>query len=248
MNLFPRKIIKKIEEWLDKPEIIVLLGARQVGKTSIMQLLMQKLKSEEYLFFDLEDTYNLSIFSNIDKFIDYLKIQQHGELKPIKVFVDEFQYLPQPAKFLKLVHDHYPQIKLIISGSSSFELQSKFTDALTGRKIVFNIYPLSFDEYLIFSQSEFADIKQEITLNKIITDYEKVYQYNVITPKLVPVMENFIIWGGFPLPSLTPELSVSFKTFITKFSPEFAIVITKDYIDKVKFHNTDVFFIPLWMV
>jgi len=205
MKLLPRKIVNSIEKWMDTPEIIALLGARQVGKTSIIKLLMQRLHSEEYLYFDLEDTYNLQILSRVDTFLDYIKTKGFDKSKRVYVFIDEIQNLPQATKFLKIVHDHYSHIKLIVSGSSSFEIRKKFGDALTGRKVIFTIYPLSFEEYLWFRNSEYSDIKKEITLKKVINNFGKIKKYNLLTPKILPLMEDFIIFGGYPLPTLSQD-------------------------------------------
>ncbi|MEW6556987.1 MAG: ATP-binding protein [Elusimicrobiota bacterium] len=203
--LFPREIITCIEKWLDKPEIIVLLGGRQVGKTCIIKLLTQKLNPKECLYFDLEDTYNLQILSSVETFIGYVEAKGLNNAKKVYVFIDELQYLPEPAKFLKIIHDHYLNIKLIVSGSSSFEIRKRFTDGLTGRKIIFSVYPLSFKEYLVFKKSEFAKIKNEVSIKKIITNFKKMKKYNTLTPNLLPLFEDFMVFGGYPLPTLTAE-------------------------------------------
>lgn len=205
INLLPREIVDPIKKWFDKPEIIVLLGARQVGKSCIMKLLMQGMNTNEYVYFDLEDTYNLEIVSSVDRFLAYLKAQKLHSRKRIKVFIDEFQYLPEPAKFLKLIHDHHQEIKLIISGSSSFEIRKRFTDALTGRKIIFTIYPLNFNEYLLFKNSQYVQIKKQIDLNTTLSDFNKAKELHALTPKMRASSEDFMIYGGYPLPSLTED-------------------------------------------
>lgn len=231
-NLFPREILDSIKKWFDKPEIIVLLGARQVGKSCILKLLMRELEKDEYIYFDLEDTYNLEILSSIDKFLNYIKAQKLNN-KSMKVFIDEFQYLPEQAKFLKIIHDHHPQIKLIVSGSSSFEIRKKFTDALTGRKVVFTIYPLSFTEYLLFQQSDYHKIKREIYLNKIIENFKTAEETHAFTPKLVPILEEFIIFGGYPLPSTTYETDGK----IIRLKEIYNTYIQKDIKDLAKIEN-----------
>lgn len=233
MKLFNREIVECVKKWFDKPEIIVLLGARQVGKTCLMKLLMRELKPKEYLYFDLEDTYNLEILSDVNKFLDYIRVKGLQNLK-IKVFIDEFQYLPQPAKFLKIIHDHHPKIKLIISGSSSFEIRKKFSDALTGRKIVFTVHPLSFRESLIFNnRNEFAEIKTELHLNNIITNFEKFKKYDIFTPKILPLFEEFMIFGGYPLPTLTSEIEVK----VMRLKEIHNTYIQKDIKDLAKIEN-----------
>jgi len=232
-TLLPREVIESIKKWLDKPEIIVLVGARQVGKSSIMKLLMQDMTKDEYAYLDLEDTYNLEIVSSVDRFISYLKTQRLNPAKRIKVLIDEFQYLPEPSKFLKLIHDHHGEIKLIISGSSSFEIRKKFTDALTGRKIVFTVYPLNFTEYLLFTGSRYLHNKRQVNLKKILRDFNEAKAQHVNTPKILPILEDFIIFGGYPLPSLTAETEAR----ILRLKEIHNTYIQKDIKDLAKLEN-----------
>ncbi|NIA28666.1 MAG: AAA family ATPase, partial [Actinobacteria bacterium] len=67
-------------------------------------------------------------------------------------FLDEIQYLENPSNFLKLLHDHYKKIKTVCSGSSTLDIRRKFKDSLVGRKIVFELYPLTFKEFLRFKK------------------------------------------------------------------------------------------------
>lgn len=233
MKLFTREIVGCIKKWFAQPEIIVLLGARQVGKTCLMKLLIQELKPKEYLYFDLEDTYNLQILSDVNKFLDYIRLEGLQNSK-IKVFIDEFQYLPQPANFLKIIHDHHPRIKLVISGSSSFEIRRKLSDALTGRKIIFTVHPLSFRESLIFNnKNEFAEIKSDLHFSNIIANFEKFKKYNLLTPKILPLFEEFIIFGGYPLPTLTSETELK----VLRLKEVHNTYIQKDIKDLAKIEN-----------
>ena len=67
------------------------------------------------------------------------------------MLIDEIQYLANPSSFMKLIADHHRYLKLIVSGSSSFAMKSKFRDSLVGRTVDFEIYPLSFREMLTFA-------------------------------------------------------------------------------------------------
>lgn len=229
----PREILGPIRKWLDKPEIIVLLGARQVGKSSIMTLLMNEMTDDACAYFDLEDTYNLGIVSSVDTFLAYLKSQKPHAEKRINVFIDEFQYLPEPARFLKLIHDHHPEVKLIISGSSSFEIRKKFTDTLTGRKMVFTIYPLNFTEYLLFRGSRYLDNKRLIELPGILRHFNKARTLHVLTPKILPLLEDFMIYGGYPLPTLTADT----ETRILRLKEIHNTYIQKDIKDLARLEN-----------
>lgn len=205
-QLFKRDIVDSIEKWMDKPEIIVLLGARQVGKTSIMKILYQKLAPNKYLYFDLEDTFTLQIFNSTRSFTDYIDSKGFNRQEKLYVFIDEIQYLPEPAKFLKLIHDHHPLIKLVVSGSSSFEIRRKFSDGLTGRKIVFTVYPLNFKEYLAFKKNSIESVKKEISFGETVMDFNRIRKYGSLTSEALPVFEEFMIFGGYPLPALTVEI------------------------------------------
>ena len=204
MELLGRDIVNRAKFWLDKPEIIVLLGARQVGKTCIMKILAGKVPGKS-LYFDLEDSYNLNIFSSVDNFLSYLKTQGISEKERIFVFIDEVQYLPRTSNFLKLIHDHYPEIKLIVSGSSSFDIKEKFGDSLTGRKIVFEVYPLSFAEFLKFKQSEYVKTKEGANLHSVLENFKHFTALKIITEKIIPLFEEYVRFGGYPLPTLTQQ-------------------------------------------
>ncbi|MCD6276942.1 AAA family ATPase [candidate division WOR-3 bacterium] len=76
------------------------------------------------------------------------------------VFLDEIQYIPEHSNLLKMIHDHHPDIKLIVTGSSSFEIRKKFKHTLAGRKRVFILHTLSFDEFLRFKRFQNTGVKR----------------------------------------------------------------------------------------
>jgi predicted AAA+ superfamily ATPase len=122
-----------------------------VGKTSIMKIIQQDVKGKS-AFFDLENPKRLELLnSNFEIFIEYLKIAYAWtETEDIVIFIDEIQYLNHPTSFLKYLYDHYEHIKFIVSGSSTLDIRGKLKDSLVGRLIKFEIFPLSFEEFLIF--------------------------------------------------------------------------------------------------
>ena len=158
-RLYKRDVIDEITSYLNTDDIIVIHGARQVGKTSILMYLQRQLseQAEQTLYIDLEDSRFVALLDRgVDEFLNYLRGEgfdlaayaQAG--KKLFVLVDEIQYLAAPSSFLKLIADHHRYLKLIVSGSSSFEMKSKFKDSLVGRTVNFEIYPLSFREMLTF--------------------------------------------------------------------------------------------------
>ena len=94
-------------------------------------------------------------FSRLKEQNPYWEIQGASREKRNVVFIDEIHYLSEPAKFIKLMVDHYSsQVKLIVSGSSSLEIKKKFKESMVGRKFIFHLYQLNFYEFLIFKKRE----------------------------------------------------------------------------------------------
>src|SRR3990167_7763620 len=127
--LFPRKLQKEIEEVLPRPEFIVITGARQTGKTSLMLLLKDYLEKQgqacDYL--NLENPEYLTALNQHPFNIFELLPSRNGRQT---VFIDEIQYLDNPSNFLKLLYDDKRDIiRVIASGSSSFYIDTKFKDS-----------------------------------------------------------------------------------------------------------------------
>jgi len=195
--MIKRNIIEKIKPFLQTDDILLFYGARQVGKTTIMRFLQKNEINHETYFFDLENPDYLNLLDqNPNIFIEYLKSYYNWqENKKITVFIDEIQYLQNPTNFLKYIHDNYGKIKLIVSWSSTLEIRWKLKDSLVWRIIKFEIFPLSFEEFLIFKNKEnlskniWKPIKLQIINNEIkffFEEYTKFWWY----PKIV--LENSI--------------------------------------------------------
>ena len=194
--ILKRTVIDDINKYIYSDDIIVLHGARQVGKTSILYYLINQLTEQGHTthFIDLEDSRFVRILdSGVKEFMRHL--QEEGIMpaaqKKVFVFIDEIQYLENPSSFLKLVADHYKNIKLIISGSSSFAIKTKFKDSLVGRTVNFEIFNLSFKEFLSFRNYTFEE--------------GKVYTQKKID-ELRAMFKEYILYGGYPKIVLTSEV------------------------------------------
>lgn len=180
-NPLERDIVSQIIPFLGTDNIIVLHGARQVGKTHLMYYLENYLKNQGHLthYIDLEDSRYLEILdAGVDSFLDYLKKTGFNipSAQKITVFIDEIQYLASPSPFLKLIADHHQYLQLVVSGSSSFNIKSKFSDSLVGRTVNFEIYPLTYAEFLRF--------KKISPLTSPLTSYQEFMSYGGY-PKIV---------------------------------------------------------------
>lgn len=192
MKLYKRDIFDQIEPYLGDETIIVLHGARQVGKTHILNYIQNWLqeRGKKIFYYDLEYSDTLELLNHgTTAFIHELSGKKYLEGEEIYVLIDEIQYLDNPSSFLKIIADHYKNIHLIVSGSSTFDIKTKFTNSLAGRTIEFEVFPLSFAEFLVFKESEYQVTKQlsSVAINRL-TEY---YQ-------------EFIKYGGYPKVVLEP--------------------------------------------
>ncbi len=152
-----RKIEDKIKSYMDSKEVIVLTGFRRVGKTALMKNIYDSLKTDNKIFLDLESPVNQKIF-NEDNYDNIAKALGNLGLDMTKrtfVFLDEIQMLKNTPSIVKYLYDHY-DIKFFLTGSSSFYLKNYFSESMAGRKFVFELYPLDFEEFLNFKAEKLS--------------------------------------------------------------------------------------------
>jgi hypothetical protein len=197
--VIPRELKERVVPWLTRDEIILIIGSRQVGKTTLLKLILEEISAKQKAYFDLEDLGMLDICNTgPENFVNYLRISGYDIGKKIVVALDEIQYLKNPSNFLKMIHDHYPSLKLIVSGSSTLDIKKKFTDALTGRKIVFELDTLSFREFLHFRGQGAAGIKKNIGSVADTIDGRFNPSISLAERDLGPYMLEYLVWGGYP--------------------------------------------------
>lgn len=184
-----RFLFSYLVEHFDKKQISLLIGARQVGKTTLLKQLQLKLKADKKIvhYFSLEDHEILRLLDQNPKNLLQL-IERPGINRRIYVLIDEIQYLKNPSNFLKYHYDLYEkQIKFIVSGSSSFYIDSKFKDSLAGRKRIFELPVLSLKEILHFNgDDELIPFIGNKTIPILYRDRINSYFY------------EHLIYGGYP--------------------------------------------------
>lgn len=205
--LTKRTLLQKINRFIDGHEVIVITGMRQVGKTSLIKLVLDNLPTGLPSFYlDLEDMNLLEIGDKgADSLVAYLKLLGANLNSLVVVAIDEIQYLKNPSNLLKLLHDHHPTIKLIVSGSSSLEIRSKFSDSLAGRKALFELDTLSFAEFLLFRDPKVLAIKENSgTLTTAVS--KGVNEHAILASGIIePHLSDYLTWGGFPGVTLHAE-------------------------------------------
>ncbi len=206
--IYPRKLKNKILKELDNDLTIVITGMRRVGKTFLLYDLFSQIKTKNKIFLDLEKPENRQVFmeEGYEAIINNLKLlgislakkkPGEGNLKKQRawIFLDEIQYLKKIPSFIKYLSDHF-FVKFIVSGSSSFYLKNLFSESLSGRKIVFNLSPLDFGEFLIFRGFKNPPIAHSL---KELPKFNTRMIYTLYQPLFLEYLQT----GGFPQVVLT---------------------------------------------
>lgn len=198
-QLIPRAVLRKILKWVDAKQLVALIGSRQVGKTSILRLIIDHLVASgvdrrDIFYFDLEDLEYLELLNaGVESLLTYVN-GHAGTANKKYVLIDEIQYLDNPSNLLKQLVDHHShEIKLFVTGSSALNIRKKFTDSLAGRKVTFEIYPLSFSEYLLFRQ----DTELLAALGRF-GSFEPAKIIGIWHERLARRYEDYLIYGGYP--------------------------------------------------
>jgi len=217
-----RLIYEKILNETDNHKITVLIGPRQVGKTTLITELYKQLGG---LFIDIDIYSQYEKVSTYANFINTLKLEGYKEdqRNPFYIYLDEFQRYPSLTNILKNIYDHHPNIKVFVTGSSSLAIKNEIQESLAGRKNLFYLYPLSFEEFLIFKDREDL-IEKKLRLSDL--DSNNLGQ---IVPDLFLYLSEFLVYGGYPEVSIAPE-----KDKKDVFESIFDLYIKKDLADYLK--------------
>lgn len=196
---YPRRIFSALQAQLENRQIIVLTGMRRVGKTSLFRMLFDNIESNNKVFLDIENPINQKIFEEQDFDNILLNLNQFNISTKQKayVFLDEIGAQPQITKAIKYLYDHY-NIKFFLTGSSSFYLKNLFPESLAGRKIIFELHPLDFEEFLQFKQ-----VKKDFTLS---FSHKDKYKNKITYEKLTKLYDEYLIYGGFPQVVLADDI------------------------------------------
>ncbi|QTY26035.1 ATP-binding protein [Flavobacterium sp. CS20] len=137
--MIKRTIAENIKTKLNRGKAIIIVGPRQVGKTTLIKELISH---EDFLFFDGDDpaTRTLLDTPNTDQIRSLLKNKKI-------VFIDEAQRINNIGLTAKIIIDQFQDVQLWISGSSSFYIYDEFNESLTGRKWEYKLLPISWEEF-----------------------------------------------------------------------------------------------------
>jgi uncharacterized protein len=196
-KLIDREIYPQINRWLKEKEIIIINGSRQVGKTTLLLQLRELLTKEKTVYVNFENITELENFSLSPK--EFINLQLSKTTKTYFLF-DEFQYVENAGKILKLLYDGFPQAKFIITGSSSLKIR-EIASFLVGRAIFFTLYPFSFGEYLSYKDEKLYNLwksnhQKLIAFIKNGTDVKT--KPLIFEKELQEAIQNYLIYGSYP--------------------------------------------------
>ncbi len=187
--MYQRKLFLELIAHLPKKQVTVITGMRRVGKSTALQYLLSQTAHNNKLYLDFERVenralFNRSSYNDIERGLVSLGLDLG---KPAVVALDEIQLVPNSVSVIKSLYDSY-QIKFLVTGSSSFYLKNHFAESLAGRKQIFEMWPLDFEEFLQFKNIDSGRIQPERQRKFLFTYYDLWQGY----------YEEFIQFGGFP--------------------------------------------------
>jgi len=185
--IIKRKLFEKIEKYIESKNAIVVTGMRRVGKTTLLKFFYERISSKNKIFLDLEDPLNQAIFNQESYNQIKSNIERYGFNFSRKgyIFLDEIQLVKNLPSVVKYFYDNY-DIKFILTGSASFYLKNLFSESMAGRKYLFELYPLDFEEFLQFKNIQ----------NKLPSFEEDVDRLTYLF--FSPLMDEYLRWGGMP--------------------------------------------------
>jgi len=221
-----RNIFPQVADHLRKKEITLIIGPRRVGKTVLLKQLRDyligklRVKPEAIYSFNLDIVKDRKLFQNQTEFIDFIKSRVNGG--QLYFFIDEAQKVPEAGVFFKGVYDSELPVKLTLTGSSNLEIRSKIHESLSGRKRVFQLLPLSFEEIVRLKNPVLASVLEK----KIgIVSYDR--------EELEKMFYEYCVWGGYPQVALETNTADK-KAMLAEI---FSSYVEKDIVGFLKIEN-----------
>jgi uncharacterized protein len=196
-----RNIHQIINTHLNRKEYTIITGPRQCGKTSLIKAIYKELHDEvkQIAYLTFEDQDILAAINTHPEEVFSYAIRPGKSLnntvannQRVYLFIDEIQYAANPSNFLKYLYDVYGEnLKIIATGSSAFYIDNRFKDSLAGRKRVFELQTLSFDEWLQFAGV--AHLLPELEKVRLQQEY-----LSSVKRELIDQFNDYLVFGGYP--------------------------------------------------
>lgn len=222
--MIKRRILARLEDHLSSDQMSILIGPRQAGKTYLMQFLKEKLEREgkKTVWLNLDNEGDVAKFTSQATLLSYIELIV-GKEKAF-VFIDEIQRKENAGLFLKGIFDMKLPYKFIISGSGSLELKAKIPESMAGRKQLFMIDPISFEE--------FVNYKTNYQFEKKLNDF-----FCIEKEKAKRLLSEYMVFGGYPRVILADTASSK----QAEMQEIYDSYIKRDIIDLLRLEKSDAF-------
>lgn len=201
-DIIERELLEVLEKHISDDKILAIRGARQTGKSTLINLLIENLKKrgigkESITYLTLEDPSVLDDFVRDPKALldSYMK-----ETSRHYFLLDEVQYDKGAGKRLKLIVDTMKNIKIVITGSSSLEI-SQISKFLVGRVYLYDLYGLSFGEYLRYVDERLSRAHAKANRSLRLLLEGKIRDIKITATALTEInkeLNNYVVYGSYP--------------------------------------------------
>lgn len=232
-SILIRHILSEILKVFERREIFAIRGPRQSGKTTLLKILdiYYKNKGYETVFLNFEDPDILEDFEKNPK--EFIKSFILRRAKYV-FLMDEYHYVKEHGRKLKILFDTFENVKFIVSGSSSLEIRYRMGKYLVGRVFSFELLPFSFHEFLKFRDERLSRVYED--RKKKFLDFvnnRKVKFDDLFIKELLSYFDEYIVFGGYP--EVVKEINPDIKRMILKNIHD--TYISKDVIEFLRYND-----------
>ncbi len=183
--MIKRKILSQLQEHLLSDQMTIITGPRQVGKTYLMSELQKQIQDQgkKTIWLNLDNEEDKQKFTSQGDLLAYIELQVGND--KATVFIDEIQRKENAGLFLKGIFDMNTPYKFVVSGSGSLELKAKISESMAGRKQLFMVDPVSFEEFVNFKTNYQYEDK--------LLDFFKIEE-----GKTARLLSEYMVFGGYP--------------------------------------------------
>lgn len=187
--MFQRDLFPHIKEHLSSPQATVITGMRRTGKSTALKWQLDQVKHTNKIYLDCERIEVRAQFNqpNYESIVEWLSLKGLDFSSPCVVALDEIQLVENLPSVIKYIYDTY-RVKFLVTGSSSYYMKNHFSESLAGRKRIFELYPLSFKEFLTFKQTGIKS-PEKYGWKKFNASWHQRCQ---------ALYEEYLLYGGFP--------------------------------------------------
>ena len=223
MDLKHRNNINDILLSLQSKRWSIIIGPRRTGKTSILKLIQEEYSGIKNIFIDIESLDDMTILGNYKTFTDYLRLNGFEKNMKGLILLDEVQHIENISSIIKTLIDNYPKIMVIMSGSSSIGILKNIKQSGAGRKRVFNIPPLEFNEFLNFIGMD--------TLLKKLNKVKNTNDFELLANETYNCFNEYQLFGGMPEVSLIKNIDEKI-TELNEITKSYILYDIRQYINK----------------